>query len=118
MAQLKDLGVSCRLTTSAPAIRRSIICANFRSTRSRSTILHPPTTRTSREARAIIGAIASLGAGLDMVVVAEGIETEEQMKLVMAQGVNEGQGYLFSRPMKSDAIRAWLKSPPLEALVA
>jgi EAL domain-containing protein (putative c-di-GMP-specific phosphodiesterase class I) len=36
-------------------------------------------------------------------VVAEGIETEEQRKLVIAQGVHEGQGYLFSRPVLGDA---------------
>jgi diguanylate cyclase (GGDEF)-like protein len=62
-----------------------------------------------REAKAIIGAIASLGAGLDKIVVAEGIETEEQKKLVTAQGVHEGQGYLFSRPIAADAIRAYLE---------
>jgi diguanylate cyclase (GGDEF)-like protein len=62
-----------------------------------------------RDARAIIGAVASLGAGLDMVVVAEGIETEEQMKLVRAQGCHEGQGYFFGRPMTGNAIRARLE---------
>ena len=64
-----------------------------------------------RDARAIIGAVASLGAGLDKTVVAEGIETEEQMKLVMSQGCHEGQGYLFGRPMSAAAIRARLETP-------
>lgn len=68
-----------------------------------------------REAKAIIGAIASLGAGLDKIVVAEGIETEEQRKLVTAQGVHEGQGYLFGRPMTADAIRARLETAGNEA---
>jgi EAL domain-containing protein (putative c-di-GMP-specific phosphodiesterase class I) len=63
-----------------------------------------------REAKAIIGAIASLGAGLDKIVVAEGIETEEQRKLVIAQGVHEGQGYLFSRPVSADVIRGKLEA--------
>jgi diguanylate cyclase (GGDEF)-like protein len=67
------------------------------------------------EARAIIGAIASLGAGLDKIVVAEGIETEEQRKLVTAQGVHEGQGYLFGRPMTAEAIRARLETATNEA---
>ena len=62
-----------------------------------------------RDARAIIGAVASLGAGLDKIVVAEGIETEEQMKLVTAHGCHEGQGYLFGRPMSGEAIRARLE---------
>ncbi len=62
-----------------------------------------------RDARAIIGAVASLGTGLDKIVVAEGIETDEQRKLVTAQGCHEGQGYLFGRPMSGAAIRALLQ---------
>jgi len=62
-----------------------------------------------RDARAIIGAVVNLGEGLDKVVVAEGIETEEQMKLVTAQGVHEGQGYYFARPMSAKSIRTRLE---------
>jgi diguanylate cyclase (GGDEF)-like protein len=64
-----------------------------------------------RDVRAIIGAVASLGTGLDKTVVAEGIETEEQMRLVASQGCHEGQGYLFGRPMSGDAMRARLETP-------
>jgi EAL domain-containing protein (putative c-di-GMP-specific phosphodiesterase class I) len=63
------------------------------------------------DVRAIIGAVASLGTGLDKTVVAEGIETEEQMKLVSSQGCHEGQGFLFGRPMSGEAIRARLETP-------
>jgi len=45
-------------------------------------------------------------------VVAEGIETEEQLKLVIAQGCHEGQGYLLGRPMSGDAIRTRLQEQP------
>jgi len=64
-----------------------------------------------RGVKAIISAVASLGAGLDKTVVAEGIETEEQMKLVVANGCHEGQGYLFGRPMTSAALRERLETP-------
>ncbi len=64
-----------------------------------------------RDARAIIGAVASLGAGLDKIVVAEGIETEEQMNLVRTQGCHEGQGYLFGKPMSAADIRSRLDKP-------
>jgi diguanylate cyclase (GGDEF)-like protein/PAS domain S-box-containing protein len=63
-----------------------------------------------RDARAIISAIVSLGAGLDKIVVAEGIETEEQMKLASAQGCHEGQGYFFDRPMSGEAARTRLEA--------
>lgn len=68
-----------------------------------------------RDAQPIIGAIASLGNGLDKIVVAEGIETEEQMKSVRAQGCHEGQGHFFGRPMNAEAIRAHLERRTAEA---
>jgi len=71
-----------------------------------------------RNAYAIIGAITTLGSVLDMVVVAEGIETEEQRTLVLAQGCHEGQGYLFGRPMSGTAVRARLEAQSKTQLVA
>jgi diguanylate cyclase (GGDEF)-like protein len=61
-----------------------------------------------RDAQAIIGAVAGLGASLDKTVVAEGIETEEQMRQVKAQGCHEGQGHFFGEPMSAEVIRARL----------
>ena len=68
------------------------------------------------DARAIIGAIATLGTNLGKTVVAEGIETEEQCKLVLTQGCHEGQGYLFGRPMSSADMLARLETqgPPAQ----
>jgi diguanylate cyclase (GGDEF)-like protein len=48
---------------------------------------------------AIVCAIANLGRELDMVTVAEGVETAEQLDLVRAAGCKQAQGYLFSRPL-------------------
>jgi diguanylate cyclase (GGDEF)-like protein len=62
------------------------------------------------DTRAIIAAVASLGAGLNKTVVAEGIETEEQKKLVASLGCHEGQGYLFGRPMSGEDVRARLEA--------
>jgi predicted signal transduction protein with EAL and GGDEF domain len=62
------------------------------------------------DAQAIIGAVAGLGASLDKIVVAEGIETDEQMKQVKAHGCHEGQGHLFGEPMPADVIRARLET--------
>ena len=47
---------------------------------------------------AIVCAIAGLGRELDMVTVAEGVETREQLNLVRAAGCQQVQGFLFSRP--------------------
>jgi len=52
-----------------------------------------------RKSNAIIRAVAEMGAALDMEIVAEGIETVEQVQKVKAAGCTLGQGYHYSRPV-------------------
>ena len=67
---------------------------------------------TSSEAvgRAIVSAIASIGQSLGMTTVAEGVETEEQLARITADGCTDVQGYLISRPMPPDQIDSFLRS--------
>ena len=44
-------------------------------------------------------AIITMAQKLGLKVIAEGIETEEQMKLLLDSGCDYGQGYYFSRPV-------------------
>jgi diguanylate cyclase (GGDEF)-like protein/PAS domain S-box-containing protein len=55
----------------------------------------------------IVGAIVSLAKSLDMEVVAEGVETSEQLSILQQLGCRYGQGYYFSRPLEADAARAF-----------
>jgi diguanylate cyclase (GGDEF)-like protein/PAS domain S-box-containing protein len=50
------------------------------------------------ESMAIVKAIIDLARALDIAVVAEGVETAEQLKLLVAEGCHEVQGYYFSKP--------------------
>lgn len=52
----------------------------------------------SGESRAIIRAIVALGKTLGIPVLAEGIETEDQLAVLRQEQCSEGQGYLFGRP--------------------
>ena len=54
-----------------------------------------------RDAMTIVRSIASLGTGLGMSTVAEGIETQEQLLQVQTAGYTEAQGYYFGRPKPS-----------------
>ena len=63
---------------------------------------------TSRAAKAVIQAVVGLGSTLNMGVVAEGVETEEQMHLLVASGCTHLQGYLFSRPVTAHVLRSML----------
>jgi diguanylate cyclase len=49
----------------------------------------------------IVQAILSLGHALDMTVVAEGVETAEQLACLNSLGCDYGQGYFFARPLDS-----------------
>jgi EAL domain-containing protein (putative c-di-GMP-specific phosphodiesterase class I) len=47
---------------------------------------------------AIVQSISSLGASLGMPTVAEGVETEDQLRQIAAAGCTDVQGYYFGRP--------------------
>jgi diguanylate cyclase (GGDEF)-like protein/PAS domain S-box-containing protein len=56
----------------------------------------------------IVRTIVVLAHGLQMTVVAEGVETENQRRQLLALDCRYGQGYLFSRPVDGDRARAML----------
>jgi diguanylate cyclase (GGDEF)-like protein len=55
-------------------------------------------------AGAIIHSIVSLGHALGMVVLAEGVETDQQRVLLRLSGCDEMQGFLFAKPRPAEAI--------------
>jgi diguanylate cyclase (GGDEF)-like protein/PAS domain S-box-containing protein len=60
----------------------------------------------SDKGRAIVKTILMLGENLGLEVVAEGIETEQQLESLMLLGCRFGQGYLFARPMDGEKAEA------------
>jgi EAL domain-containing protein (putative c-di-GMP-specific phosphodiesterase class I) len=53
----------------------------------------------SKEGRVFFQAIVSMAHALGMDVVAEGVETREQLEILRSLGCNEVQGYLIARPV-------------------
>ncbi len=68
------------------------------------------------ESQAIVFSVLGLCRKLDLETVAEGVETAEQVAYLAANGCNEGQGYLFARPMPADEVLEFLRSPSYLAL--
>jgi diguanylate cyclase (GGDEF)-like protein len=60
------------------------------------------------DSQAIIRAVTGLANSLKMSTVIEGIETEEQLKMAKAEGCNEAQGFLFSKPMPEPEVAEFL----------
>jgi diguanylate cyclase (GGDEF)-like protein len=55
------------------------------------------------KAAAIVDTVVALGKTLDLTITAEGVETEEQAEALRNAGCDQGQGYLFSRPLSASA---------------
>lgn len=55
---------------------------------------------TSQEAKAIIRAVLAIGRSLKIPVLAEGVETSDQMDFLRDEGCDEAQGYLLGRPAR------------------
>jgi diguanylate cyclase (GGDEF)-like protein len=60
------------------------------------------------ESQAIIRAVTGLAQSLRISTVIEGIETEDQLKMAKAEGCDEAQGYLFSKPMPEAEVAEFL----------
>jgi diguanylate cyclase (GGDEF)-like protein len=58
---------------------------------------------------AIIRAVTRLGASLGMITTAEGVETEQQLEILRAEGCVQAQGFLFSKPKPLSEIPALLE---------
>jgi len=52
---------------------------------------------------ALVGAIISLGKSLNLNVIAEGVETAQQLAFLRAHDCEEGQGFHFSKALPADA---------------
>lgn len=61
-----------------------------------------------RTKAACLNAIVALGHALDLRLVAEGIETPEDLNLVRDAGIDQAQGFLIGKPMPAADFTAWL----------
>jgi len=57
----------------------------------------------------LVKAILAMGQSLNMKVIAEGVETKEQLMFLKAHGCNYVQGYYFSKPVSANEIEILLK---------
>ena len=68
------------------------------------------TMQESAHDLAIVAGVVALGHALDLTVVAEGVETEEQSRLLAELGCDVAQGYFYSRPIDATSTEAMLRN--------
>lgn len=66
---------------------------------------------TDADDAAIVAGTIALAHGLGIEVVAEGVETYEQLQFLAARSCDSAQGYYFSRPITTDAMTSLLADP-------
>jgi diguanylate cyclase (GGDEF)-like protein/PAS domain S-box-containing protein len=67
---------------------------------------------SSADAAAIARAVIQLGHALGLIVIAEGVENEGQLRFLRDNGCDEIQGYIYARPLDPDKLPAVLTSVP------
>jgi diguanylate cyclase (GGDEF)-like protein/PAS domain S-box-containing protein len=63
-------------------------------------------------ADAIAAAVINLGHALGLSVIAEGVESEEQLTVLRALGCDRAQGYLWSAGQAPEALASWMAAKP------
>jgi diguanylate cyclase (GGDEF)-like protein/PAS domain S-box-containing protein len=67
---------------------------------------------------AIAIAIISMGQSLNLRIIAEGVETPEDLAFLKAHGCDEAQGFYFSRPVPAEQFSRLLTQPPFHVIPA
>ena len=60
------------------------------------------------QSAAIVRGVLGLSRGLHLPVIAEGVETEEQLEFLKREGCDEIQGYLMGRPRPIEEYSSWI----------
>jgi EAL domain-containing protein (putative c-di-GMP-specific phosphodiesterase class I)/AmiR/NasT family two-component response regulator len=71
-------------------------------------LVHRASTRPQQ--RTILASTVDLAKNLNLTTVAEGVETEEDFKILCELGVDLVQGYYFSKPLFADDLLIWVKT--------
>jgi diguanylate cyclase (GGDEF)-like protein len=73
--------------------------------------------RADESDASIINAIVAMARGLDLDLIAEGVENRTQLSYLRAQGCSEAQGYLFSRPVPATELSNLLEGSGFDVLL-
>ena len=64
---------------------------------------------TDEKAKSVVNAIITMAHDMNLKVVSEGVETEEEVKIITKAGIDFIQGFYFSKPLPKDEYIKFLK---------
>ncbi|WP_118179266.1 EAL and GGDEF domain-containing protein [Paraburkholderia phosphatilytica] len=105
---LRDIGVGIAIDDFGTGYSSLAYIRNFKADRLKVDISFVRGIGKSRADEAIIRAILALARTLDFTVVAEGVETPEQIEFLVAHRCNLIQGYYFAKPMPGEQAQVFI----------
>lgn len=116
MLQLKDLGIQLAIDDFGTGYSSLSYLHRFPTDTLKIDRSFVSSMENSVEDHDIVETIISLGQKLSMKLVAEGIDSYEQLKLLTTAGCDYGQGYFFSKPISAEEATAFLTQNQAEVM--
>ena len=110
MKALKNIGITLAIDDFGTGYSSLSVLKNFPVDRLKIDKTFVDEILSNESDKAVVGAVISLAHNLKMRVIAEGVETAEQMDYLAAHGCDEMQGYYFSKPVLPEGIGKLLAS--------
>jgi diguanylate cyclase len=104
LRQIKSLGVTIALDDFGTGYSSLDTLRSFPFDKIKLDRLFMKEVATNSQSKAFVRAVLALGRGLDVPILAEGVETPDQLALLCSEGCNEAQGYLLGRPQPHEHI--------------
>ena len=110
LSDLRDLGVELHIDDFGTGYSSLSYLQRFRYDSLKIDRSFVSTMSDKVDSSAIVEAIITLGSTLGMKVIAEGVETDDQVNRLRAMNCPEAQGFWFSRPLHHDAVSDFLRA--------